>query len=277
MKLIENKKEWGTTMIDTHTHYAHYQYDEDRAEALAKAFDSGVKALINIAITYESNEQMREMFKEYDNIFFSVGIQPCRITEEDCANAKERLAGLKDYADWDKAVAIGETGLDYLKETEEEKREIQRQWFRHHIELALEKELPLVLHIRGEGAMKDALAIMNSYDLPDIPGVCHCFVGSPDEAEALMNMGFLFGIGGLITQRRLKDLRTSMKMIPLESILLETDCPFLAPAGYDSKRNGSDSLPLIVKVIANLKGVTEEEVIKQTTENTKKVFHKIRM
>ena len=264
-------------MIDTHTHYAHYQYDEDRKEALQKAFDSGVKALINIAITYESNEQMRKMFESYDNVFFSVGIHPCRISEEDCANIEERLAGLRTYADWDKTVAIGETGLDYYREPDEKKQEIQRCWFRHHIELSLEKHLPLVLHIRGEGAMKDALEILDSYELPELPGVCHCFVGRPEEAECLMKKGFLLGIGGQVTHRRVKDLRESMKMIPLKAILLETDCPFLAPAGYDSKRNGSDALPLIVKVIAQLKGTAEEDVIKVTDENARRVFSKIRL
>ena len=262
-------------MIDTHTHYAHSQFEEDREEMLKKAFDSGVEGLINIAITYESNEQMRKMFEAYDNIFLSVGIHPCRITEEDQANVEDRLEGLASYAAWSETVAIGETGLDYFRVTEEEQQAVQRQWFRYHIELALRKKLPLVLHIRGEGAMKDALEILGAYQLPKYPGVCHCFVGNPEEAQALMKLGFLFGIGGLVTQRKLKDLRESMKMIPLESILLETDCPFLAPAGHDSKRNSSDSLPLIVKVIAQLKSVTEEQVIRQTTENAKKVFPRI--
>lgn len=262
-------------MIDTHTHYAHSQFEEDREEMLKKAFDTGVDALINIAITYESNEQMKQMFKDYDNVFWSVGIHPCRITEEDCADVEERLNGLRRYADWTKTVAVGETGLDYFRITDQDWQEIQRQWFRYHIELAIEKELPLVLHIRGEGAMKDALEILGGYELPAFPGVCHCFVGNPEEAEALKSMGFLFGIGGLITQRRLKDLRESIKIIPMESILLETDCPFLAPAGYESKRNASDALPLVVKVIAQLKGVTEEEVIRITDENALKVFKKL--
>ncbi|MBE5954836.1 MAG: TatD family deoxyribonuclease [Lachnospiraceae bacterium] len=264
-------------MIDTHTHYAHPQFDKDREEMLQKAFENGVRALVNIAITYESNEQMREMFKDYDNVYLSVGIHPCRITEEDCDHLEERLERLRSFADWQETVAIGETGLDYYRVTEEEQQAVQRQWFRFHIELALEKKLPLVLHIRGEGAMKDALEILQSYELSKYPGVCHCFVGNPEEAQDLMNMGFLFGIGGLVTQRRLKDLRESMKVIPLSSVLLETDCPFLAPAGYDSKRNASDALPLVVKVIAQLKGVTEEEVIEQTTKNAETVFLKMRM
>ena len=264
-------------MIDTHTHYAHHQFDEDREEMLKKAFDSGVDVLINIAITYESNEEMRQMFQSYENVFLSVGIHPCRITEEDCNDVKGRLEGLSDYADWPETVAIGETGLDYYRVEDENQQRIQKEWFRYHIELALNKGLPLVLHIRGEGAMEDGLEILKSYDLPEVPGVCHCFVGNPDEAKALMDLGFCFGIGGLITQRRLKDLRESMKMIPLESILLETDCPFLAPAGYDSKRNASDALPLVVKVIANLKGVTEEEILKVTDQNAKKVFSKLKI
>jgi len=264
-------------MIDTHTHYAHPQFDEDRDEMLKKAFGAGVNSLINIAITYESNEQMREMFKDYDNVYLSVGIHPCRITEEDCNQLEERLEGLRSFADWQETVAIGETGLDYYRVTEEEQQAVQRQWFRYHIELAMEKKLPLVLHIRGEGAMKDALEILKSYELPEHPGVCHCFVGNPEEAKSLMQMGFLFGIGGLVTQRRLKDLRDSMRIIPLESILLETDCPFLAPAGYGSKRNASDGLSLVVKVIAQLKSATEEEVIKQTTKNAETVFLKMRM
>ena len=262
-------------MIDTHTHYAHAQFDEDRYEMLEKAFDSGVDALINIAITYESNEEMRHMFRNYDKVFLSVGIHPCRITEEDCQDVEGRLNGLRSYVDWPETVAVGETGLDYYRVLDEENQKIQREWFRYHIELAIEKNLPLVLHIRGEGAMKDALEILGSYELPELPGVCHCFVGNPEEAEALMQMGFLFGIGGLVTQRRLKDLRESMKVIPLESILLETDCPFLAPAGYDSKRNASDALPLVVKVIGQLKGVTEEEVVRVTDENAKRVFRKL--
>ena len=216
------------------------------------------------------------MFADYDNVYLSVGIHPCRITEEDCMHRDDRLMGLASYADWEKTVAIGETGLDYYKVTEEEKQEVQRQWFRHHIELAMDKKLPLVLHIRGEGAMKDAFDILDSYELGEMPGVCHCFVGNPEEAERLKEMGFLFGIGGLITQRRLKDLRESINVIPLESILLETDCPFLAPAGYDSKRNASDALPLVVKVIAHLKGVTEEEVLRVTDENARRLFAKLR-
>lgn len=263
-------------MIDTHTHYAHPQFDEDRNAMLEKAFEKGVDALINIAITYESNEEMRQMFEKESRVFYSIGIHPCRITEEDCENVTDRIENLRSYTKWEKAVAIGETGLDYYRVTEEEKQEIQRQWFRRHIELSIETGLPLVLHIRGEGAMKDALDILDCYELSKKPGVCHCFVGNPEEAKALMEKGFLFGIGGLVTQRRLKDLRESMKILPLESILLETDCPFLAPAGYESKRNASDALPLIVKVISQLKGVTEEEVIAQTDENAKKLFAKIK-
>ncbi len=263
-------------MIDTHTHYAHGQYDEDREETLKKAFDAGVESLINIAITYESNEQMREMFREYDNIFYTVGIHPCRITEEDCTKWEERLEGLSYFADQEKVVAIGETGLDYFKEQDPKKQEIQRIWFARHIELALSKDLPLVLHVRGEGAMKDALEILDRYSLPDHPGVCHCFVGNSKEALEWMNRGFLLGIGGQITHRRVKELRESIGMIPLESILLETDCPFLAPAGYDSKRNGSDALPFIVRVIAQLKQMTEEDVIRESTKNAKHLFGKMK-
>lgn len=264
-------------MIDTHTHYAHSRFDEDREAMLEKAFRTGVDAMINIAITYESNEQMNAMFAPHDNIFYAIGIHPCRISEEDCANVSHRLAGLHSFADWPKTVAIGETGLDYYREDDPDRQQIQRDWFRRHIELALEKKLPLVLHVRGEGAMEDVIRILDSYSLPEMPGVCHCFVGNPDEAEQLLNRGFLLGIGGQVTHRKMKDLRDSMKMIPMESILLETDCPFLAPAGHDSKRNSSDSLPLIVKVISQLKNVPEKTVIQMTNENAKKLFSRMKL
>lgn len=259
-------------MIDTHTHYAHAQYDPDRAEALKKAFDTGVDALINIAITYESNEQMRELFQNYDNIYYTIGIHPCRITEEDCDKVEERLKDLDSYADFDKVVAVGETGLDYYRVTDTEKREIQKIWFRHHIALALKKNLPLVLHIRGESAMEDALEILDEYPLPEMPGVCHCFVSGKEAAKEWLKRGFYLGIGGQITHRKVKELRESMEIIPMERIVLETDCPFLAPAGHDSKRNGSDALPLIVRVISQLKQVSLEEVMKITDDNAKRLF-----
>ena len=125
--------------------------------------------------------------------------------------------------------------------------------------------------------MEDALEILDSYELPELPGVCHCFVGDGKEAEALMARGFMLGIGGQITHRKVKELRESIHVIPLERILLETDCPFLAPAGHDSKRNGSDAIPLIVKVISQLKRVSEDTVISETNKNAMRLFGKMQL
>lgn len=251
-------------IFESHAHFDDEAFDEDRESLLKSLEANGIEYVVNVGASMESTERTYALAKEYPFIYAAVGVHPSDtlpLTEKDMDRLKELAAD-------DKTVAIGEIGLDYY--WDEPDREIQKKWFRRQIELAAEVNLPIIIHSRE--AAKDTLDILHELDRGSYRGVMHCFSYSPEIAKEVVKMGFYIGVGGVCTYKNAKKLVEVVEEIPLEHILLETDCPYLTPVPYRGKRNSSLYLPYIVEKIAEIKGVTVEEVERVTYENGMRLF-----
>lgn len=255
-------------VIDTHTHYTHPCFDNERNELLTQLHFEGVIRIVESAISFSSNPKVVELCEEHDFVYGSLGVHPKHVGElnEGKFQEIEKMLGKTR-----KILAIGETGLDYSKCVGEETKEIQKRWFRKFVELSLHQVLPLVIHCRD--AYHDLIKILSEYYFPWKPGVVHCFSGSVEEGKKLVDIGFYLGIGGKIVRE--EDLRSVIKEIPLEAIVLETDAPYLSPIPRE-KVNTSKNLGRIIEELAKLKGITKGEVMWTTLENTYNLYPKLR-
>jgi TatD DNase family protein len=199
----------------------------------------------------------------YPHVYAAVGLHPDEVGVLD----EEHMAILKEQCRQEKVVAVGEIGLDYYWDNES--HEIQKKWFIRQLKLAREMNLPVIIHSRD--AAEDTLQIMKAH-AQGLRGVIHCFSYSKELAEEYVKMGFHIGVGGVVTFKNGRKLKEVVEAIPLSRILLETDCPYLAPEPYRGKRNQSSYLTYVAKAIAEIKGVTCEEVVAQTEQNAKELF-----
>lgn len=204
-----------------------------------------------------------ELAEQYPFVYAALGLHPDEVGDLN----EERFAILKEECQKEKVVAIGEIGLDYY--WDHESHELQKKWFLRQLELAKELELSVIIHSRD--AAEDTMKMMKEH-AAGLRGVIHCFSYSKEMAEEYVKMGFYIGVGGVVTFKNGKKLKEVVEAIPLERILLETDCPYLAPEPYRGKRNSSLYLPQIAQAIADIKGVTYEEVVAQTEQNAKLLF-----
>ena len=186
----------------------------------------------------------------------------------------ETFAWLKEQTALSKTVAVGEIGLDYYWDKEPEVQKAQRYWFRRQLELAREAQLPVIIHSRDAAA--DTIEAMKSVHAEEIPGVIHCYSYSKEMAQEFIKMGYYIGVGGVVTFKNAKKLKETVEAIPLERILLETDCPYMAPEPHRGTRNDSSNIPYVVAKIAELKGITAEEVERVTEANARRLFTKVR-
>ncbi|MBO5657688.1 MAG: TatD family hydrolase [Agathobacter sp.] len=256
-------------IFETHAHYDDGRFDEDREQLLNSLKEAGVGPVINIGASLESTKQTMELAEAYDFVYAAVGVHPSEIHELN----EESFQWITSLANHPKTVAIGEIGLDYYWDKEEEVQANQRYWFKRQLQLARETKLPVVIHSRDAGA--DTLAILKEEKAQEIPGVIHCYSYSKELALEFVKMGFCIGIGGVLTFKNARKLVETVEAIPLERILLETDCPYMAPEPYRGKRNSSLYLPYVVEKIAEIKGITTEEVERITWENATKLFTKV--
>lgn len=254
-------------IFDTHAHYDDEAFDEDREELLASLPARGIGKVINIGASLQSTKTTVELAQRYPFLYAAVGVHPEGVTEL----TEESMDWLKELCKLDKTVAIGEIGLDYY--WDEPERELQKQWFRRQLQLAREVKLPVVIHSRE--AAKDTIDIMKEEHSEEIGGVIHCYSYTKESAKTFLDMGFSFGIGGVLTFKNAKKLKEAVEYIPMDRILLETDCPYLAPVPYRGKRNSSLYLPHVVEELAAIKGILREEVERITMENALRVFPKI--
>lgn len=266
-------------MFETHAHYNLKNFDCDRAKLLEQIHQQGVDHILVPAIGYETNLQSRLLFDKYDWIYYSVGIHPNFVGSDDSCD-KIWEEGLRSQVRQKRVVAIGETGLDYHRFTYDEAGELtaecknlkerQHLWFHRQVELAVRENLPLVLHIRA--AHEDGLAVLRQYQFPDrCPGVIHCFNGNIREARAYADMGFLFGLGGSITYGN-PELEEAVADMSPDSIVLETDAPYVLPSGLPGKRNTSLNLPVIVDKLSQLMGISSGIIAEKTTKNAHRLF-----
>ena len=251
-------------IFDTHAHYDDEAFDGDREELLRSLPGAGIGRVVNIAASYESIDACLALAHKYDHVYCALGIHP-----EHCAGMTEEIleeirTALKD----EKAVAVGEIGLDYYWPGPD--REIQKHWFKRQLQLARETGLPVVIHSRDAAA--DTMRIMKENGAEEIGGVLHCYSYSAELAKEFVKMGFYIGVGGVVTFKNARKLVEVVREIEADRILLETDCPYLAPVPYRGKRNSSLYLPYVVKKIAEIKGMTEEEVIRVTQQNAEKMY-----
>lgn len=250
-------------IFDTHAHYDDGQFEKDRGEILASMPELGVGTIVNVSATYESCARAVQLAKEYPYVYAAVGIHPDEVGTMD----EERFAQMKKLYAEEKVVAVGEIGLDYYWDNEP--HEVQKTWFIRQLALARELDLPVLIHSREAAA--DTMYIMKNY-ARGLSGVIHCYSYSKEMAEEYVKMGFYIGIGGVVTFKNAKKLKDVVEAIPLERILLETDCPYMTPEPYRGKRNQSSYLQYVAEKIAELKGISVEEVIAVTEANARKMY-----
>ncbi len=247
--------------IDTHAHLTDERFDPDRPEVISRARASGVSKIIEIACEPGYWSKALELSSANNDIFCALGIHP----QEAQLSDEALFSKLSELIKNPKVIAIGETGLDYHHENST--REKQREVFIKHIELAANSGKPLVVHCRE--AYPDLLDILNG---KSYRGVVHCFSGSLQDSEKLLEMGFYLGIDGPVTYPGAKELRRVVAAIPLDRILIETDCPYLPPQPHRGGRNEPSFVSLIAKEIAMIKGIDPVEISKILYNNSLDVF-----
>lgn len=251
-------------IFDSHAHYDDTAFDEDRDELLASLKENGIGYAVDIGADMESSYKAVELAQKYPFIYAAVGLHPD--AAEECT--QENMLKLKEMALNDRVKAIGEIGLDYHYQPD--KKVQQKICFEAHIDLAKNLGLPIVVHSRE--AAKDTMDIIKSTDAASVGGVIHCFSYSKEMAGEYADMGFYIGIGGVLTFNNAKKLKEAAEYIPLDRILLETDCPYLSPVPNRGKRNSSLNLPYVVKALAEIKGISEREVVSVTCGNALKMY-----
>lgn len=250
-------------IIDTHAHYDDEQFDTDRDELLKSMHDGGIGLIVNAASTLESWGKIQRLTEEYPFVYGAVGIHP----DEAGTLTEEHMSEMERLLDLEKIVAVGEIGLDYYWDNES--HDVQKKWFIRQLELAKRKDMPVIIHSREAAA--DTMEIMRGY-ASGMRAVIHCYSYSVEMAREYVKMGYYIGIGGVVTFKNAKKLVNVVKEIPLTSIVLETDCPYLASVPYRGKRNSSLYLPYVAEKIAEIKGVSTEEVVRQTEENSRMLY-----
>jgi TatD DNase family protein len=251
-------------IFETHGHYDDDRFDEDRDELLKSFPENDIRFVMNVGADRKSSEQSVALAHIYPHVYAAVGTHPNDVgtmTEQD-------IEAYRLMAAEDKVKAIGEIGLDYYYD--DVPRDTQIYWFKRQLELAREVKLPVIIHSRE--AAKDTLDVMKDMKAEDIGGVVHCFSYSPEMALEYVKMGFYIGVGGAVTFTNAKKLVEVVKEISLNSIVLETDSPYLTPVPNRGKRNSALNIPYVAEKIADIKNIPVEEVYKATFENGKKLY-----
>ena len=250
-------------IFDTHAHYDADQFASDREAVLTALPAAGVGLVVDPGCDVASSREAVALAERFDHVYAAVGIHP-----EDCAGCTDADFGvIRELCRREKVVAVGEIGLDYYWK-ENPPRDFQEQVFRRQIELALELDLPVIIHDRE--AHGDSLRIVLDY--PELRGVFHCFSGSPEMAQELLKQGWYLGFDGPITYKNAKRAPEVAAVTPLNRIVIETDAPYMAPVPFRGKRNDSRLLPYVVEKLAEWKGVTPEEMTDITWQNGKRLF-----
>ena len=253
-------------IFETHAHYDDERFDEDRDILIEKLFQKNICNIINVGASIESTKTTIELAKKYENMYAAAGVHPSDIAGLN----EETLAWLKEQTKDPKVIAVGEIGLDYYWDKEEEVQKAQRYWFAQQMGLARESQLPVIIHSRD--AAEDTMRVMKEVHAEEIPGVIHCYSYSPEMAKEFIKMGYYIGVGGVVTFKNAKKLKETVMQIPLERILLETDSPYMAPEPHRGSRNDSGNLVYVAEKIAELKGITAKEVENATLANARKLF-----
>ncbi len=252
-------------IFDTHAHYDDAAFDADRDEVIRSLPAHGVRAFVNVSAEWDSLEKTEKIAGQYDFCHAAYGIHPDNVGDL----TEERMEILRQYCLSSRCVAVGEIGLDY--HFGKEHRDEQIRWFERQLGLARELSLPVIIHSRD--AAEDTMEILRK-EITGIPGgVVHCYSYSKEMALEYVSMGLMIGVGGVVTFKNARRLKETVQAVPLESIVLETDCPYMAPEPHRGTRNTSANLIYVAQAIAGLRGITQEEVEDATWANAEKLYH----
>ncbi|MBQ3553752.1 MAG: TatD family hydrolase [Clostridia bacterium] len=249
-------------LFDTHAHLDDARFDEDRESVIAGLKDAGVSLVVNIGADMESSAASVALSKKYDFIYAAVGVHP----DETGALTEADMETLAAYTKEDKVVAIGEIGLDYHNMGAE--KEVQKTWFRRQLLLAKELSLPYIVHDRDAHA--DVLEIIKESGYYN--GVMHCYSGSAEMVREVVGLGMMISFAGPVTFKNAAKTKDAALAVPLDHLMVETDCPYLSPEPHRGKRNDSSRVRFVAEEIARIKGISLEELAKITKENGKRFF-----
>ncbi len=266
--------------VDSHAHLNFSDFDQDREAVYQRCCDQKM-TVINVGTNARTSTEVVALAGNEPLFFASIGIHPAEVSElmqKDDSLARE-FQQISSLAQSPKVVAIGEVGLDYYRLTEniEKHQRAQKEYFIKHVELALSHNLPLIVHGRGQQTRPyevydDILECLDVY--PEITGVAHCFGGDIELAQKYTDRGFFIGVTGIITfKNNIDALREVVRLVPLEKLLIETDCPYLAPEPHRGKRNEPSYVQYVAEKIAEIRGVDVDTVIQQTTLNAQRLFN----
>ena len=251
-------------IFETHAHYDDAKFDTDREMLLADLPQRGISPVINAGSSIATTKTTLSLAQEYPFLYAAVGVHPSDVDDLN----EDTYAWLRQQTTLQKTVAVGEIGLDYY--WPEPDHETQKKWFLRQLDLAREIRKPVIIHSRD--AAKDTVDLMTEAHAEEIGGVIHCYSYTKETAKIFLDMGFYFGIGGVLTFKNAKKLKEAVEYIPMDRIVLETDCPYLAPEPNRGKRNSSLNIPYVIAAMAQIKEITEEEVRKAAWDNSLKLY-----
>lgn len=249
-------------IFDTHAHYDDEAFDEDRDAVLSGLAKEGVGLVLNACANINDLKTGAALAEKYDFIYLSAGVHPQEVADMN----EESVSLIKQAAQNPRVRAIGEIGLDY--HYDDTPKDIQKKWFSRQVELAQELNLPVMIHDRE--AHRDTLDILHA--LKNTGGVFHCFSGSVEMAREVLDMDMYIAIGGSLTFKNAKTPKEVAAYVPLDRLVIETDSPYLAPVPFRGKRNYSAYLSYVVDMLAEIRGMSREEIERVTFENGKKLF-----
>lgn len=254
------------TYIDTHTHLYDEQFSEDIDSAIKKAIELGVIKMYMPNCNSETIDGMMQLSEKWpNNCIPMMGLHPCYVKED----YQKELSLVNDWLNKEQFAAVGEIGLDYHWDLTFKQQQIEA--FEYQIDLALEHDLPIVIHSRS--STQDCIDIVKKKQNGNLKGVFHCFGGTLDEAKQITDLNFMLGIGGVVTFKNSK-LGDIIKDIDIDHLVLETDAPYLAPTPYRGKRNESSYIPLIAEKLVDIKQMSLKDIAAATTKNAEKLFGK---
>ena len=254
-------------MIDTHAHIDFENYDKRFDDLLAEIKEAGVEKVVIPGVIPQGFDKIIGLIEKYDNLYGAIGVHPSEL--KDVEDGWEKIA--EELLDHPKVVAVGEVGLDYYWDKEEENHNLQKKVLLTQIELAKKKNLPILIHDRE--AHGDCFDILSENINGEIPVVMHCFSGSPEFAERCLKQGWYLAFGGVLTFKNAKKMREVVKITPTDRMLLETDSPYLTPVPHRGEENSPAYVKFVAEEIARIKEISFEEVDRITTENAVKIFN----
>ncbi|WNC14942.1 TatD family hydrolase [Brevibacillus brevis] len=251
-------------LFETHTHLNAPEFDEDRAEVIARARENGVSTIVNIGFNAETIPTCIELAEAYDFIYAVVGWHP-----QDAKDmTDEHLAWIEELSRHPKVIGLGEMGLDYYWDTSP--KDVQAEVFRKQIRLARKVGMPIIIHNRD--AHQDVISILKEEKAAEVGGIMHCFSGSWETAKLALDMNFYISFGGPLTFKNAKQPKEVAAKVPLDRLLIETDSPYLTPHPFRGKRNESGYVRYVCEEMANIRGLSYEEMAQITAENARRLF-----